>query len=328
MSKKMLLSLATMLGIVSLFLGKGAPGQAAPATPIMAGQTISGPTLLPGMDTPPPPDQATVVDKRNPAWVTRYGTQAGIQFLPPRQATFEAAPQGPQPELGAWQTFDLSQAHTVNAVQGVPDGRVFAAVASNGLRVYAPTGDGSYTWSEIHTSMNGLSSNNVTCLMYIDGELWVGTTDSGISVLHLAAGTWSYFTTSDGLPSNYINRLTPVPFFLPDHMVMISTTGGAERYYFDGFDTIWTPLLTGDYIWDIAVQIINGSDYYWFATNTDVEYYDGANWTIYGSGNTGNCNMWRADRIVVDQNNTVWFASELFNPPLNGGGAPQTTSGL
>lgn len=329
MSKKMLLSLATMLGIVSLFLGKGAPGQAAPAAPIIAGQTISGPTLLPEMDTPPLADQATVVDKRNPAWVTRYGTQAGLQFLPPRQATFETAPQGPQPELGAWQTFDLSQAHTVNAVQGVPDGRVFAAVASNGLRVYAPTGDGSYTWSEIHASVNGLASNNVTCLAYLGGELWVGTTDSGISVLNLAAGTWFNFTTSDGLPSNYINRLTPVPYYLPDYVFFISTPNGAERYHFDGFDTFWTPILPGTYILDIAIQFVGGNEYDWFATNTDLEFYDGNNWTYYSSGNTGDCDMWRADRIVIDHNNMLWFASELLTPPLNGGAqAPQTTSGL
>jgi hypothetical protein len=132
--------------INSLLLGRGGVfnPQAAQAR-AQGGQTASGPALLPGMDDQPPAEQSVVADPRNPAWVTRYGTQAGLQYLPPRQASFEVAPQGPQPELGAWHTFDLGQAHTVNAVQGVPDGRVFAAVASSGLRVYAPTGDGSYT---------------------------------------------------------------------------------------------------------------------------------------------------------------------------------------
>ncbi len=326
-SKKLWLSLIAIMGIVSLILGRGISGQAqaAPAADVNGGQTTSGPTLLPGMDKPPAADQAVVVDKRNPAWVTRYGTQAGVQFLPPRQATFETAPQGPQPGLGAWQTFDLLQSHTVNAVQGVPDGRVFAAVASSGLRVYGPMGNGSYTWTELHVA-DGLASDNVTCLAYLDGDLWVGSTDAGVAILNLSSGTWSYFNMGNvGLPSNDIIRLTAVPYYLPDHEVWISTASGAVRYYFDGFDTFWGTFLSGNYIYDTGVQIIGVQEYDWIATTSEVEVYDGSNWTIYNSGNTGNCFMWEAHRVVVDSSNTVWFASQVFVPPAKGGLAPQAS---
>jgi len=138
--KKFFLFLLVVVVISSILLGSGRmfKTQSALASEAAGGQTVSGPTLLPGMDDQPPADQAVVVDKRNPAWETRYGTQAGLQYLPPRQATFEAPPQGPQPSLGAWKTYDLSQAYTALDVEGVPDGRVFAAVNGHGLRVYTP----------------------------------------------------------------------------------------------------------------------------------------------------------------------------------------------
>ena len=286
--------------------------------------------VLPGMDELPPPDQAVVIDQRNPAWVTHYGTQAGLQFLAPRQATFEVSPQGPDVGLGAWQTFDLSQAYTVLAIQGVPDGRVFAALNANGLRVYAPTGDGSYTWSEIHTSIGGLVSENVTCLAYLDGVLWVGTSDAGISLLYLNSNTWGLYDQGNApLPSNTINRLTPVPEYLPDNdVVYVSTPNGAERYQFDGSNVSWMSFLAGTPVRDMAVQFWFGFELGWFATDTSVEFYDGANWTSYSSGNTGTCNMWYARRVIVDHNDTVWFASEVFVPPLIEGEAPTATSGL
>jgi ligand-binding sensor domain-containing protein len=332
-----------LLAAVILLGQPGLIAQASQASTTAAdaanGTTVGGaadagqPRVLPGMDAPPPADQAVVADKRNPAWVTRYGTQAGLQFLAPRQATFEVSPQGPDVGLGAWQTFNLSQAHTVNAIQAVPDGRVFAAVASSGLRVYAPTGDGSYTWSEIHASVGGLASDNVNSLAYLAGYLWVGTNDAGISILNLFGNSWvTYDTGNSGLPTNTIQRMTPVSEYLPDNVVYISTFSGVERYHFDGFDVYWTRILDGTPVYDVAAQFMYGFELDWFATNGGVVYYDGANWITYSSGNTGVCNMWRAHRIVVDPYNTVWFAAEVFVPARGGNSAtpqaPQDASGL
>jgi hypothetical protein len=281
------------------------------------------------MDAPPPADQAVVVDKRNPAWTTRYGTQVGLQFLAPRQATFEVSPQEPDVGLGAWQTHNLGTSQTVLAVQAVPDRRVFAAVDVNGLRVYAPTGNGSYAWSEIHASFDGLASDKVTCLAYLSGELWVGTSDAGNSVLTLSSGAWRGYNLGNGtLPSNTINHITPVPDYLPDMVVYISTPNGAERYYFDGVNTSWIPFLAGTPVIDMATQFWYGFEFDWFVTNFSVEFYDGANWTSYSYGNTGTCFMTTARRVVVDHNDTVWFAADAFVPPAKGGKAPTAFSGL
>jgi ligand-binding sensor domain-containing protein len=327
--------LMAIMVINSLLLGSGGvlKTQAASAPEAGGGQTVSGAQVLPGMDDQPPADQSVVADKRNPAWTTRYGTQAGLQFLAPRQATFEVSPQGPAVGLGAWQTFDLSQAHTVNAIQAVPDGRVFAAVASSGLRVYAPTGDGSYTWSEIHTSLGGLASDNVNSLAYLAGYLWVGTNDAGISIFNLFGNSWvTYDTGNSGLPTNTIQRMTPVPEYLPDNVVYISTFSGVERYQSDGVTISWTRILDGTPVYDVAAQFMYGFELDWFATNGGVMYYDGANWITYSGLNTGACNMWRAHRIVIDPYNTVWFAAEVFVPARGVKSAdpqaPQDASGL
>jgi hypothetical protein len=120
-----------------------------------------------------------------------------------------------------------------------------------------------------------------------------------------------------------------VPEYLPDNdVVYISTPNGAERYQFDGFNISWMSFLAGTPVRDMAVQFWYGFEFDWFATDTSVEFYDGANWTSYSSGNTGACNMWYARRVIVDHNDTVWFASEVFVPPVMEGAAPTATSGL
>jgi hypothetical protein len=268
------------------------------------------------------------VDSRVFGWVTRYGTQAGLQFLPPRQPAFEAFPQGPDVPLGAWKTSNLGTSASVLAVQGVPDGRFFAAVQYNGLRLYAPTGDGSYTWSEIHAG-SGLASDNVTCLAYFNGELWVGTSDAGVSVLTLSNSSWrTYNTGNSPLLSNTVYHVTSVPFYLPDVVLYISTLNGVSRYHFDGFDTYWTPILAGTPVFDTAVQFAGYNELDWFATNTSVKYFDGVTWIDYSSGNTGPCAMWRALRIVIDHSGVVWFASDYFAPPAGGSEAPSAQNGV
>ena len=323
---------ALFLLLVSAFV-IGQPGliaradQPNPSSP-EDGATVSGARTLPDMDAPPPADRAVVVDPRVSGWVTRYGTQAGLQSLPPRLPAFEAFPQGPGVPLGAWKTSNLGTSASVLAVQGAPDGRLFAAVQNNGLRLYAPTGDGSYAWSEIHAG-GGLASDNVTCLAYFNGELWVGTFDAGVSVLTLSNNSWrTYNTGNSPLLSNTVYHVTPVPFYLPDVVLYISTLNGASRYHFDGFDTYWTPILSGTPVLDTAVQFAGSNELDWFATNTSVKYYDGVTWTDYSSGNTGPCTMWRALRIVVDHSGVVWFASDYFAPPLGGSEAPLAQNGV
>jgi len=172
------------------------------------GTLVAGPRTPPEMDAPPAQTQAVVTDAHNPNWVTYYGTQAGTR-LAPRQPTFLAAPQGPDVSLGAWRNVPIGGTGTINAVASAPDGRLFASVARDGLRVYAAGANGAYAWSAIHASSGGLASNRVTALAISTDELWVGTADAGVSVLTLSGVTWrTYNTANSRIPSNTAIHLT------------------------------------------------------------------------------------------------------------------------
>src|SRR5579859_1370469 len=127
------------------------PRQMSPAAPSTVGRLVQAAHPLPGMDAAPSTGEATVIDQRNPAWVTHYGTEAGQKLLPPRQPTFEALPQGPSITLGAWQSFNLGGNLPIVGTVSTWDGRLFAAVSTDGLRVYAPNANGIYGWTAIRS---------------------------------------------------------------------------------------------------------------------------------------------------------------------------------
>jgi ligand-binding sensor domain-containing protein len=327
----------------------GSPVQSSPdsSSPQVAGaiqgNQVSGPQTDPALDAPPPAAQAIVQDPRNPAWIATYGSQAGLQLFPPRQAPAGLSLNGPKPALnGSWQTTILQNGtDKISALAAAPDGRLFAGVQSNGLRVYAPGANGVYAWTAIHASQNGLASENVTSLAIYKGELWIGTSDAGISALNLTSGAWRQINTGlTPLPSNTVNSLTvgyPLTF-LSGPFIWIGTNNGAAEY--DG--TNWTVLNTGNSslpdnnILDIALQrVLVGfsiRQLTWFATSSETAVWDGASgWTLYNTSNTGACAIYFATRIVVDHNQDVWLAA--FNvtpnqPQKTGPNAPQGIQSL
>lgn len=315
--------------IAALVLGpSGAAVQANPAVPDVhapapgpAQQPIRGTVVraartLPEMDAPPAQADATVVDKRSPEWVTRYGTEAGHKLLPPRQPAFEAAPAGPAVELGAWQSLVIGGSATINAIISNWDGRLFAAVDGDGLRVYGPGADGSYGWTAIRAG-GGPASNNVTSLAILNNELWVASWDAGISLMNLSTGTWRYFNTGNsGLASNDVVRLTVTDDYSYEWELWASTANGASIYSNDGSNETWNTVLGGKFVFDAVLRVVNSFGVYWVATSDGVYYQGGGGWTALSPGQTGACDMGRASRMVVDNQGTIWFANQTFTPAL------------
>src|SRR5579859_3867021 len=302
------------------------PRQMSPAAPSTVGRLVQAAHPLPGMDAAPSTGEATVIDQHNPAWVTHYGTEAGQKLLPPRQPTFEALPQGPSITLGAWQSFNLGGNLPIVGTVSTWDGRLFAAVSTDGLRVYAPNANGIYGWTAIHAGLGSLTSDNVSALAILGSDLWVGTTDDGAAVMNLNSGVWRYYQTSNsGLASNHILRFTVTDDQPGEFEMWISTANGASVYSFDGVSEGWVTYFSGSFVFDVAQQVIGNVAHIWLASNSTTLYrLDGSTWTPFNSGNTGACGMDQATRMVVDNNNTVWFAAEHFTPgrPNGGPGGP------
>ena len=275
-----------------------------PAPPSIKGIVVETAKVDPAWDAPPAAGEAVVVDRNNPAWQVHYGTQAGRTLLPPRAAPQALTTHGPQlPLTGTWLTTTLQSQFgtaTITAIAAAPDGRLFVGVSNDGLRVYAPDGNGVYSWSAIHASFGGLASESVTSLAVFDNELWIGTSDQGISALNLNDGTWREINqgTQPLLPSNTINRMTVDYGFLIGYYIWIATPNGATRY--QPYNNSWTTLNTGNSglndnrVFDIAVhRVFVGFGFVtvtWFSTSIDVERLSGSNpltnWTDFGRGNT------------------------------------------
>ena len=298
----------------------GAPLNTLPVPPAILGRdhpasdgiiSVAARTLA-DWDAPPDAASATVVDPRNPNWVTHYGTRAGVKWLPPRQAPAPLTPQAPPINVGAWRNLFPGGTFTVNGMADAPDGRVFVAIAGGGLLVYGPQNNGAYAWSTITTS-NGLASNNVTTLIVDNGGLYVGTSDAGLDVMDLTSGNWTVYNTGNSnIASNNIRRLA-VQFNLFGIAVWLATgDNGVSEFFQNGSGTSFTNFLSGEGVNDVAVRStggIFGQTHVWVGEpGLTIDLYPANNTTtFYSSANTGSCNMGGSQRIVVDNNNVLWF---------------------
>lgn len=140
--------------------------------------------------------------------------------------------QGPD---GRWQTFTTADGLAddwVSAIAVAPDGAVWFGTLEGGVSRLGPDG----TWQSF-TTEDGLASNDVKAIAVApDGTLWFGTrpeismlgtriSSGGVSRL-APNGTWTTFTTEDGLADNEVWAIAVAP----DGAVWVSTSGGVSRY--------------------------------------------------------------------------------------------------
>jgi ligand-binding sensor domain-containing protein len=294
------------------------------------GLTVYPPTFDASLDAAPAEADALVVDPNNPQWMVRYGSEAGRRNIAPARAPTSLTPEGPTIPVGGWATTTIEAGvKDITAVLALPDGRIWAGVAGDGLRIYAPDADGVYSWTALKASAGGLASNQVTALAYFDGEIWVGTTDAGISIYTPRPAGWRrVYTGNSSLPSDVIHRLTAadVPNS-PADLLWASTAGGAARWTAGG--AAWTVLTTAEGlpnndVFDVGVQFFSGAvTYTYIATAGGAVRWNGTTMTTLTGG--GVCPMDRATRVLVESEFTTWFAAEQWIPGLaqNEPNAPQ-----
>lgn len=238
---------------------------------------------------------------------------------------------GPETPVNGWTNSTIQAGtKTISAIADLPDGRVFAAVAGDGLRVYSPDANGVYSWQA--APAGGPASLTVNDLAVLGNQLWVGTGGSGISILNLTTNTWSTNNTSNSpLPSNTINRLTVVDRPTGQDEVWVSTSGGAARYRTppDVGNISWKVFTTADGlpsngIFDVALWEQDNLSYAYIATDSGVRLYNGSSMTAVGGGD--GCLFDRATRILVDKANLLWFVSEVNIPTLAATNAPSAAA--
>jgi ligand-binding sensor domain-containing protein len=322
-----LLSLLLCLSILTGALPTASPvavqAQEQPPAPLADELVVQAAAGMSALDVAPAEADAIVSDPRNPAWQTRYGSLAGKLSLAPRYATFAAALAGPEVSIGDWQSHTLQAgAGNISALAALPDGRLYAGIEGGGLWVYAPAANGVYAWINIPAGPNGPASDAVTALAVFQGRLWVGTANAGISVLNPATNGWSTFNTGNGLPSNSINRLTPVKAteLLGSDYLWAGTSGGAALYSRPLLGSYgWSTVTTGNglasnEVLDVTVWRDQNTTYTFFATDNGLNRRTGNTMTQINGG--GACLFDRAKRVVVDHNNRLWLAVEENVPAV------------
>jgi ligand-binding sensor domain-containing protein len=277
---------------------------------------ISGPKVDASLERAPDPDKAVVADRAHPNWRTVYGTEAGRQLLPPRLPEVPSLVEGATPPLtGFWITRTLAGANGITAIAYAPDGRLFAGLNNGGLRVFGPNSSGVYGWTSITASSGGLPSNWVTSLAVFGGDLWVGTSGSGVGVYDLSAGTWiSYTVANSPLPHDTINRLTPVANPNGADYIWISTNGGgAARFTPSRPLPTWNIINTVDglpsnTVYDVAVDYDGTAVTTYFANYGGLTSWDGSTFTNSLGSNTSpsNCTFFYVRRVIVDRQDRVW----------------------
>ncbi len=286
----------------------------------LVGQVIGAPQVLPGMDSPPPADQAVVADARIPAWETRFNTNAGVQFMDPQGPPPGLSPTGAQVPVSGWRSYNFGGATAIRGIAAAPDGRVFVGTNGAGLRLFYHNPDGTNAWTTISASAGGLVSNHITDLGISGDYLMVGTSGSGISMMNLSTNAWTtYNTGNSNLPSNFINRINAVP-----------SVPGAEEFYAGTFNGAWwwvndpwvgigsQASLVGYDVTQVIYNVVNGTRYEYYATATALWRYNGAWAQVFGGGA---CTFSSANAMAVDNQNGLWFAAYDYAP-----GAPELES--
>ena len=167
------------------------------------------------------------------------------------------------------------------------------------------------------TTEDGLPSNHVPNIFQDrEGNLWFGTSN-GLSRYDRAGrgsggssgrGTFTTFTTEDGLPSNHVFRIfqdregnlwfgsTP------------STAGGVSRY--DG--KTFTALTTEDGLADnLVASIFQDRDgFLWFGTGEGVSRYDGKTFTTFAITVKEGLAHNRVRSIFQDREGNLWFGTD------------------
>ncbi|MEZ4615807.1 MAG: two-component regulator propeller domain-containing protein [Caldilineaceae bacterium] len=243
---------------------------------------------------------------------------AGPPTLATTAGAVTAIVAGPETPVNDWATSTLQAGNkAITALVDLPDGRIFAAIQNDGIRVYAPDANGLYSWQSGPTG----GPTNVTALAYLNGQLWAGTSNAGLSVFTLRLNSWSTFTSANSpLPSNTINRLTAVDRPNGPDDLWVSTTAGAARYrQITGNPATWQIFTTADGlpsngIYDVANWEFGNTTITYFATDAGVRSYNGTTMSAVNGG-TG-CLFDRATRIIVDRANLIWFAAEVNIPAL------------
>jgi len=198
-----------------------------------------------------------------------------------------------------WTDYTTDNGLPVNSISDVTKdaaGNKWFATQGGGVLKY--TGS---KWIN-YTTATGLASNVVACV-YVDqsDRKWFGTS-SGLTMLQGAS--FQTFTTSNGLPSNQIKKVTQSP----NGLIWVATWGGGlARWNGSSWQVVNQSVgLPSNNLYSVTAD---SSNLIWIGSESGLTKYNGINFETYNTSNGLSSNS--VYSVTVDQNGVKWLATAI-----------------
>ncbi len=164
-----------------------------------------------------------------------------------------------------------SDVRRVRVIAGPEGGLSFAT--AKGAALYNEIAK---TWFFYSKDNSGIPSNNVTAVeVDLDGALWFGTADAGVSRTRNPLA-WDHFDSGEGLGSNSVRDI----LVASDGTVWVATAGGVSWFENNVFSTanVANSGLPSNSVRALAED---SRGHIWVATDGGVGRFDGSTWTAF-----------------------------------------------
>lgn len=147
---------------------------------------------------------------------------------------------------------------------------------------------------------HGIPSVNITAISSSpNGEIWIGTRDSGIA--RFDGGAWAIYGEGSGLPSGRIRDL----FAAPNGVIWAATANGIARFDGENWSSVRFSMFDLTRIDATAVTGLGNS--IWVGSRQGVYHFDGEGWGRHGL-NEGLINENVVD-LTITPNGEIWAAT-------------------
>ena len=164
-----------------------------------------------------------------------------------------------------------SDVRRVRVIAGTEAGLSFAT--AKGAALYDEIAK---TWFFYSKDNSGIPSNNVTAVeVDLDGALWFGTADAGVSRTRNPLA-WDHFDSGEGLGSNSVRDI----LVASNGTVWVATAGGVSWFENNVFSTA-NVVNSGLPSNSVRALVEDSHGHIWAATDGGVGRFDGSTWTAF-----------------------------------------------
>jgi ligand-binding sensor domain-containing protein len=208
--------------------------------------------------------------------------------------------------------FDNSLVRSVGVIAPAPDGKIWFGTgksSSKGAGVWVYDGE---NWKQYKKSNSGIADDIINAIAHdIDGKVWIGTQEHGISVFD--GENWTTISVSEnGLAISTIGSIAIDSI----GRKWIAASGVGVQVYDNNSWTTYTPENSGLASARVSDILIDSKDRCWFSTDKGVSMFDGSEWKNYTTTN----NPFKGPnikKITIDTNGNKWIYNAIYQGESN-----------